>query len=77
MKKIIYICSFLLLCSFTVSAQKELNKGTKEKIKAQESQAIARAVRLGQTKQIKLIRLLIENSIEENIWKEKYLTNTI
>ena len=50
---------------------------TKEKIKAQESQAIARAVRLGQTKQIKLIRLLIENSIEENIWKEKYLTNTI
>ena len=50
---------------------------TKEKIKAQESQAIARAVRLGQTKKIKLIRLLIKNSIEESIWKDKYLTNTI
>lgn len=47
----------------------------KEEIKAIESQAIARACRVGQKQKIMLIRILIENSIEEDIYRENYNNN--
>jgi DNA repair protein RAD5 len=45
----------------------------KESIKAIESQAIGRAVRLGQKQQIQVIRILCKDTIEEDIYKSKYL----
>jgi DNA repair protein RAD5 len=41
-------------------------------IKAVESQAIARACRIGQKHKIKLYRMLIKNSIDEYIYENKY-----
>lgn len=45
---------------------------TKDNIKAIEAQAIGRAVRLGQKQQIKVIRILCKNTIEEEIYNDKY-----
>jgi SNF2 family DNA or RNA helicase len=42
--------------------------GTKEEIKAIEGQAIGRAARMGQKKQVKIIRLITKNTIEEEIY---------
>ncbi len=44
-----------------------------ETIKAIEAQAIGRAVRLGQKQQIEVIRILCKDTIEEEIYKNKYL----
>ncbi len=46
---------------------------TKESIKAIESQAIGRAVRLGQKCQIEVIRILCKDTIEEEIYNNKYI----
>lgn len=46
---------------------------SKEECNAIEKQAIARACRIGQSNQIKLIRILIRNSIEEIIYNKNYL----
>ena len=46
---------------------------TKETIVAIEGQAIGRAVRLGQKQVINVIRILCKNTIEEEIYKSKYL----
>ena len=46
---------------------------SKEEIKSKEGQAIGRAVRLGQKQEIKVIRILCKNTIEEEIYKDKYL----
>lgn len=46
---------------------------TKDNIKAIEGQAIGRAVRLGQKQVIKVIRILCKNTIEEEIYNEKYI----
>ncbi len=45
---------------------------TKESIKAIESQAIGRAVRLGQKCQVEVIRILCKDTIEEEIYNNKY-----
>jgi len=45
----------------------------KETINAIEGQAIARTCRIGQTQQIKLIRLLIKDTIEEEIYNKYYV----
>jgi SNF2 family DNA or RNA helicase len=45
---------------------------SKESIKAIESQAIGRAVRLGQKQQIEVIRILCKDTIEEEIYNNKY-----
>jgi SNF2 family DNA or RNA helicase len=45
---------------------------SKENIMAIESQAIARAVRLGQTHKVEIIRILCKDTIEEEIYKNKY-----
>ena len=42
-----------------------------------ESQAIARACRIGQKKKIMLLRILIENSIEEEIYRKNYNKDAI
>jgi ABC-2 type transport system ATP-binding protein len=42
-----------------------LRNSSMEEVKAIESQAIARAVRIGQTKNVMVIRVLIEKTIEE------------
>ena len=47
----------------------------KEMINTIETQALARTCRIGQKQKVKLIRILLENTIEEEIYKEKYLTN--
>ena len=44
----------------------------KEECKAIEGQAIARACRIGQRQKIMLIRILIENSVEEEIFRKNY-----
>jgi DNA repair protein RAD5 len=44
--------------------------GTKEEIKAIEGQAIGRAARMGQTKQVKVIRMITKGTIEEDIYKK-------
>jgi SNF2 family DNA or RNA helicase len=44
--------------------------GTKEEIKAIENQAIGRAARIGQKRQVKVIRLITKNTIEEEIYKK-------
>jgi SNF2 family DNA or RNA helicase len=46
--------------------------GSKEYIKSVESQALGRACRLGQKNKIKLIRLLIKDTIEETIFNKCY-----
>lgn len=46
---------------------------TKEYIKATETQAIGRACRIGQTKAVQIIRILTKNTIEEEIYNQKYL----
>lgn len=46
---------------------------TKENIIAIESQAIARAVRLGQTKPVEIVRILCKDTIEEEIYNNKYI----
>ena len=46
-----------------------------EEIKSIESQAIARACRIGQKQKINIIRILIENTIEETIYNTKYKTS--
>jgi SNF2 family DNA or RNA helicase len=45
----------------------------KESIKAIEAQAIGRAVRLGQKQEIQVIRILCKDTIEEEIYKTKYI----
>jgi DNA repair protein RAD5 len=45
---------------------------TKENIMAIESQAIARAVRLGQKQQVEIVRILCKDTIEEEIYNGKY-----
>jgi SNF2 family DNA or RNA helicase len=45
---------------------------TKENIMAIESQAIARAVRLGQKQQVEIVRILCKDTIEEEIYNCKY-----
>jgi SNF2 family DNA or RNA helicase len=45
----------------------------KENIKAIEGQAIGRAVRLGQKQVIKVIRILCKDTIEEEIFNNKYI----
>lgn len=45
---------------------------SKDEIKAIEGQAIARACRLGQKQEIILTRILIENTIEEEIYRNNY-----
>jgi SNF2 family DNA or RNA helicase len=45
---------------------------TKENIKAIEGQAIGRAVRIGQKQQIEVIRILCKDTIEEEIYNDKY-----
>ena len=45
---------------------------SKENIKAIEGQAIGRAVRLGQKNVIKIMRILCKNTIEEEIYNNKY-----
>ena len=45
---------------------------TKEKVKAIESQSIARVCRIGQKHKVKLIRILMKNTVEEDIYNEKY-----
>jgi E3 ubiquitin-protein ligase SHPRH len=47
----------------------------KEEHQAIEGQAIARACRVGQKHKIMLMRILIENSIEENIYRKNYNEN--
>jgi SNF2 family DNA or RNA helicase len=46
---------------------------TKETIKKIESQAISRAVRLGQKQVVEVIRILCRDTIEEEIYNDKYI----
>ena len=50
---------------------------SKEESKAIESQAIARACRVGQKQKVILIRILIENSIEETIYRKNYNNDVV
>jgi DNA repair protein RAD5 len=50
---------------------------SEEEIKAIENQAIARGCRIGQKHKIKLIRILIENTVEEEIYRKHYNENLI
>ncbi len=50
---------------------------TKEECKAIEGQAIARACRVGQKQQIMLMRILIEKSIEEDIYRKNYNNDVV
>ena len=43
--------------------------GKKEDIRSQENQAVGRARRLGQKNQVRVIRLIVKNTIEEDIYK--------
>jgi DNA repair protein RAD5 len=47
-------------------------KGSKEHVKATEDQAIGRAHRIGQENQVKIYRLIIKNTVEEQIFNECY-----
>jgi len=47
----------------------------KEEIISIESQAIARACRVGQKHKIKIIRILMQNTIEEEIYNQYYISN--
>jgi SWI/SNF-related matrix-associated actin-dependent regulator of chromatin subfamily A3 len=44
-----------------------------EEIKAIEGQAIGRVCRIGKNEKVKIIRIITENTIEEDIYNEKYL----
>jgi SNF2 family DNA or RNA helicase len=46
---------------------------SKEEINTIESQAIARACRIGQKEKVSIIRFLIEDTIEEEIYKNNYV----
>ena len=46
---------------------------TREEIKSIESQAIARACRIGQKEKVSIIRILIKDTIEEEIYNRNYL----
>ena len=50
---------------------------TNEEMKSIENQAIARGCRVGQKQKITLIRILIENTIEEEIYRKNYNKNVI
>jgi SNF2 family DNA or RNA helicase len=50
---------------------------SKEECNAIEGQAIARACRIGQKNKINIIRILIEDTIEEEIYKKNYNENVI
>jgi SNF2 family DNA or RNA helicase len=45
-------------------------EGTSEYVNSIEQQAIARAMRIGQTNEIKILRLITANTIEEEIWQK-------
>ena len=45
-----------------------------EEIKSIESQAIARACRIGQTQKVNIIRILLEDTIEQEIYNKSYLS---
>lgn len=47
-----------------------------EEIRAIEGQAIGRAIRLGKTDDVKIIRIITKNTIEEEIHNSKYTENT-
>ena len=51
--------------------------GTKEEIKAIEGQAIGRVCRLGQKQKVEVFRILVKNTIEEEIYKKYNLINSI
>ena len=44
-------------------------KGNKEEIKSIEAQAVGRAVRIGQENQVRVIKLIVKDTIEEEIYK--------
>ena len=46
--------------------------GTKEEAQATDSQAIARAHRLGQDKPVIVVRFIVENSIEQADYEQTY-----
>lgn len=50
---------------------------SKEETRAIECQAIARACRVGQKQKIMLMRILIENSIEEDIYRKNYNNDVV
>lgn len=50
---------------------------TKEECRAIEGQAIARACRVGQKQKIMLMRVLIENTVEEEIYRKNYNSNVV
>lgn len=50
---------------------------SKEECHSIESQAIARACRVGQKQQILLMRILMENSVEETIYRRSYNQNVV
>ena len=50
---------------------------TSEECKAIEGQAIGRACRVGQKNKIMVMRILIENTIEEEIYKNNYNKNVV
>jgi non-specific serine/threonine protein kinase len=50
---------------------------TPEECKAIESQAIGRACRIGQENKVNVMRILIENSIEEEIYRKSYDKNIV
>jgi SNF2 family DNA or RNA helicase len=48
-----------------------------EECRAIESQAIGRACRVGQKNKVTVLRILIQNSIEEDIYKKSYDKNVV
>jgi len=48
-----------------------------EECRATESQAIGRACRVGQKNKVTVLRILIQNSIEEDIYKKSYDKNVV
>ena len=56
---------------------REILNASKEECIAIEGQAIGRACRIGQKNKINIIRILIEDTIEEEIYKKNYNENVI